>query len=363
MASNIGTTVHDNLEMKHVDEMNESQTSGIAKFAHVYKGKSVNSSRLRNILSESVVHMDDLTPRAAIRAKKKEELFEKATINTIPSKGTVIWDGVTEVYMDGSGCGLLEHVSGGCQILDARMAELVIQCDFGAVVKDVLCLLPRAETQGIFGKGSFDAFVSLERAARPTTQLRGVKRRALGTEKYVTVGTKACRNARGLMDGMHLLRSLPHAHKEMSRILRQIERRCAKWIRTLDLKAVGKAKELGKYPGFSYSGKDGESQIWPSLACGRNTFLPLHTDMDYFLSAVAVHTNRQTGNVVLQYFCFPTLGITVALRNGDVLLFNPTIPHCISSPTSDRYEVFSMSAYLKSLVVSGNSNLQPGHIT
>ena len=114
MACNIGITVHaDNLAMKHVDETNESQTSGIAKFAHVYKGKSVNSSRLRNILSESVVHMDDLTPRAAIRAKKKEELFEKATINTIPSKGTVIWDGVTEVYMDGSGCGLPVHVSGG----------------------------------------------------------------------------------------------------------------------------------------------------------------------------------------------------------------------------------------------------------
>jgi hypothetical protein len=265
--------------------------------------------------------------------------------------------------MDGSGKGLPVQVSVECQILDARMAELVIQSDSCAVVKDVLCLLPREETRGIFGKASFDAFLSVEKSARPTTQLRGVKRRPLGTDKYVAVGTKACRNATGLMDGMHLLQSLPRAHKEMTRILRQIERRSAKWISTLDLKAVKKAKQLGKYQGFSYSGNKGESQIWPSLAFGRNTFLPLHTDMDFFLSAVAVHTNRQTGNVVLQYFCFPTLGISVALRNGDVLLFNPTIPHCISSPTSNRYEVFAMSAYLKSLVVSGNSNLQHDNTT
>jgi hypothetical protein len=287
----------------------------------------------------------------------KKKRFDEATIDTIPKKGIVKWDGSTTIYMDGSGGSLPAQVEAGCQILDARMAELVINCDSGAVVKDVLCLLPREDSRGIFGKQSYDAFVALENSTVKCKPQRGVKRRPVGTDKYVTVGTKACRNARGVVDGMHLLKTLPRAHKEFSRIIGQIERRSAKWIHTLDLKAVEKAKELGKYPGFSNCENDGESKIWPSLAYGRNTFSPLHTDMDFFLSAVTLHTNRQTGNVVLQYFCFPTLGISVALRNGDILLFNPAIPHCISSPTSNRYEVFSMSAYLKSLVVSGNSNL------
>ena len=126
----------------------------------------------------------------------------------------------------------------------------------------------------------------------------------------------------------------------------------------MDLKGVSEAKRNSKYSGFHYRGKEGESSIWPSLACGRNIFLPLHTDDDYFLSAITVHAKETTGSIILQYFCFPTLGVSVGLRNGDVLLFSPTVPHCISSPTSDAHDCFAMSAYLKSLVVSGNSNAE-----
>lgn len=111
------------------------------------------------------------------------------------------------------------------------------------------------------------------------------------------------------------------------------------------------------YPGFIYSGGKGQSVIWPSLACTRNTYLPLHTDQDYFLGAVTVCGKRVPERVVLQYFCFPTKGICVAMRHGDILLFNPTVPHCMSSPTSAVNDCFSFSAYLKTLVVSGNSNL------
>ena len=35
---------------------------------------------------------------------------------------------------------------------------------------------------------------------------------------------------------------------------------------------------------------------------------------------------------VLKYFTFST-GLTVALRSGDILMFNPQIEHCISSNT------------------------------
>jgi hypothetical protein len=85
----------------------------------------------------------------------------------------------------------------------------------------------------------------------------------------------------------------------------------------------------------------------------------MHTDMDYFLSDITVHAKEKTGSIILQYFCFPTIGVSVGLRNGDVLLFNPTVPHCISSPTSDKHDCFSMSAYLKAKADSFSLYIQP----
>jgi hypothetical protein len=188
---------------------------------------------------------------------------------------------------------------------------------------------------------------------------RGKSRTPQGTEKYITVGTKASRSSRGLTDGMGKLRDLPSAHKEISRILRKIEHISAKWISALDLKKVEEAKRLSAYPGFCYRDGD-ESHLWPSLACGKNTYLPMHTDADFFVSAGSVHCHSDTGAEILQYFCFPTLGITVGMRNGDVILFNPSIPHCISSPCFEQHECWAMSAYIKSIVVSGNSNIATG---
>jgi hypothetical protein len=59
---------------------------------------------------------------------------------------------------------------------------------------------------------------------------------------------------------------------------------------------------------------------------------------------------------VLQYFCFPTVGVSVAMRNGDILLFNPLIPHCISSRATQKEKVICTSLYLKTALVGGNDN-------
>jgi hypothetical protein len=135
-----------------------------------------------------------------------------------------------------------------------------------------------------------------------------------------------------------------------------LEHLTAGWIPLLDLKFIEETKALSRYPGFQFPAQHGESSIWPALSCGCNVSLPLHTDQDYFISAVCTHTKENTGNRVLQYFCFPTLGKCVPMRNGSILLFNPQVPHCLSSPCRDTDMVYAMSAYLKSLVVAGNSN-------
>ena len=59
---------------------------------------------------------------------------------------------------------------------------------------------------------------------------------------------------------------------------------------------------------------------------------------------------------VVAYFCFPRTGVAVALRPGDILVFNPTEPHAISSRCNVNDSVYCLSMYLKSGVVGLNDN-------
>ena len=45
-------------------------------------------------------------------------------------------------------------------------------------------------------------------------------------------------------------------------------------------------------------------------------------------------------------FVFPELGLAVALRNGDMLLFNPKITHCVSSRRDPTKDAFCLSFYM-----------------
>jgi hypothetical protein len=347
-----------------IDDMEEvvsGQECPLPKYPHIFKSDSPNSARLRDTVAtaNAIVGKRPLSHKAFHRLEKKKARLGELTVVATPAAGILEWDGSSVVYMRGGPTEVTDcHLEEGHVVLDATTAPMVLQSDRGVVVKDVCILLPRDESGSIYSTHSWDAFVALETATKKNSKARGHGRCPVGTDKYMTVGTKACRNKHGLVDGMSILRGLPAVHKELSRIMRNVEHRVIRWIDTMELKFLEESKILSGYTGFMFHGNDGRSsKIWPSLACARNTYLPLHTDEDYFLSAVSVYSRRQTKDIVLQYFCFPTLGIHVAMRNGDFLLFNPKVPHCISSPTSNIHDSFSMSVYLKTIVVSGNSNL------
>ena len=48
------------------------------------------------------------------------------------------------------------------------------------------------------------------------------------------------------------------------------------------------------------------------------------------------------------FFFFPSLGIVVPLRPGDVLFFNPRVHHCVSSRCHNADDMYALSLYLKS---------------
>ena len=107
----------------------------------------------------------------------------------------------------------------------------------------------------------------------------------------------------------------------------------------------------------------------PSASFGRNNLLPLHTDKDMFLSVVHLHSDDdivrlndshshyEQNSGIVKFFTFDN-STSVALRSGDVLIFNPTIPHCVSSST-DAYShcnTFCISHYFKTSIAGRNNN-------
>ena len=108
--------------------------------------------------------------------------------------------------------------------------------------------------------------------------------------------------------------------------------------------------------------------LLPALAVSRNVSLSMHTDNDASLSVVIVYrrediNHRQKHKTflhrceILKYFTFGC-GISVGLRSGDILIFNPQIEHCISTNTDvcDMTGVMTTSHYFKSSVIGLNDN-------
>ena len=68
-----------------------------------------------------------------------------------------------------------------------------------------------------------------------------------------------------------------------------------------------------------------------------NVVMEMHRDKDYAMGCAGVlggmgyRDHDPNGSDMLQYFCFPGINSAVGLQNGDLLLFNPTIPHSVSS--------------------------------
>lgn len=102
----------------------------------------------------------------------------------------------------------------------------------------------------------------------------------------------------------------------------------------------------------------GNCKIYSGLATGTNKYLPVHQDKDFTSSLVVVLKNQacKDEESIVAYFCFPELGVAVPLRPGNVLIFNPREPHCLSSRCNSGDKIVCMSLYLKTAVVGLNDN-------
>ncbi len=80
------------------------------------------------------------------------------------------------------------------------------------------------------------------------------------------------------------------------------------------------------------------------------------------MSIVQAHIdnhNYANDDKIICYFALPRIGVAVALRPVDCLLFNPCEPHSISSCCNREDDIFIISSYLKTAVVGLHDNSDP----
>ena len=205
--------------------------------------------------------------------------------------------------------------------------------------------------------------------AKGFTEKRGNKR-ITATEginsNYVTVGLKPNRGSHGILDSWpHKLS--PKYKKQLLKFMSRCQEVANGYIKSKELHGIQIAKLILKWDSIKGC-KHGS--ILPSLSQALNTYLSAHTDEDFFYSLMTTaccHALRDDIDQyklhaeVSNYFVFPEQGIAVALRPGDLLIFNPKYHHCLSSRTEayQNKDVYSMSLYLKSAVVGKNDNRIP----
>ena len=92
-----------------------------------------------------------------------------------------------------------------------------------------------------------------------------------------------------------------------------------------------------------------------------NVCLNSHTDDDSFYGLVTnldadPLKSPQVDDDITLYFTFPTLGLAIALRPGDILVFNPAVYHSVSSRRDPKKNIWCTSLYTKNAVVGANDN-------
>ncbi len=214
----------------------------------------------------------------------------------------------------------------------------------------------------------FDAIKACEKS-KGLTLKRGKSKWIFGDNPsksplYTSVGVQPHRSKRVITPVQPHMARLPTKHwNQMTRMMRWSEGCLEMMGDHKVLHHIRAAGNLVRFPTFKPSPTDkrqSPARYYGAIAFGSNVFLRCHIDEDYTYSCVQVHVEGMdaysTNDEIVAYFCFPTRGIAVALRPADFLIFNPTIPHCISSRCRNEDTVLSVASYLKTSVVGLNNN-------
>jgi hypothetical protein len=228
--------------------------------------------------------------------------------------------------------------------------------------------LPRATSLSIIGRYGLPqihaALIACENLRTPLR--RSDKKRVFTdfgkTPSYACVGPQVSRNSQKVFDSPSFMKKLPLKHwKALLWLMRRAEESYKDIADHQVISHIHHAKKAVPFKTFTTTDpQHGSAKFFGGIAFGSNVFLRCHTDQDFTMSISQVFLKGKlhyaVDDDVIVYFCFPTLGVSVPLRPGDYLLFNPLIPHCISSRCKYDDDIMCVSMYLKTAIVGMNDN-------
>ena len=187
--------------------------------------------------------------------------------------------------------------------------------------------------------------------------------------KCCNSGFNANRGGRGIVCSKNCRDEEAFHTKQLKYLCGRSQRLMGQFLPTQDLRALSNVKAIN--PFSTLAGSDSES-IFPTASMSVDYCSAAHVDIDFFYSLLAIRSvlnasdysyqaNTDDLPPVAQHFVFPTVGIAVALRPGDHLIFNPKIPHCCSEKLIEYtdHRVHLCAFYLKTAIIGMNDNSKP----
>ena len=178
---------------------------------------------------------------------------------------------------------------------------------------------------------------------------------------YVIIGKSVNRFGKGSKDSNLQNDKNSYYKNRITKVMRSMENKVKMFLDTKLIQSLNFVKnDVIGYDTMSNSNQK-RTQIWSSLSHAVNYNSVSHVDEDFFLSSCSVNEESkkeyELHSNVITYFCFPTLRKAIALRDGDILIFNPLTYHCCSKKNdciTNNVHIYSL--YLKSKHVSQNDN-------
>ena len=183
---------------------------------------------------------------------------------------------------------------------------------------------------------------------------------------YSILGEKVLRGGHGMsLDALSLLdnQTSDESRRTLVNWANRVEKVSHTVLPSSILRGLVAAYKMNDWTSLVGRNKHGGTYV--SLATSKNYRAPPHVDKDFFLSLHQVNVDR-TGSYelnedIVQYMCFPGIGLAVGLRPGDVLIFNPGTYHCLSEKECpyNGIDVHVSTLYIKTAHVGKNDNRLP----
>ena len=279
-------------------------------------------------------------------------------------------DTIDDAIQPDSSCSNLHFLrirDGDLWVADTINATLGLRYISPGDTTPVFIRLPRNESLGIMNDGRSICSAMRSCALTQRQSLARGKQNHVFIEKsnkYCCVGAQPGRAEKGALSDLYRLKyGFPsNEWDSLHKLLKHAEYAFDRYMDTDIIRHISCARLRVNFntmvPSPSSSHKK-TARYYNGLGFGINVYLRSHIDRDFTMLIVQAHIDNnayQVDDKILCYFAFPRIGMAVALRPGDFLLFNPQEPHSISSRCRKEDELFCISSYLKTAVVGLNEH-------